>query len=53
MCTNCSLPTPGIPAATRQWRCQRCGTLHDRDELSRSERSDIDVTGLLKALGIE
>lgn len=42
-----------MPAAVRQWRCQRCGALHVRGELSRSERGEIDIAELLKSLGIK
>jgi ribosomal protein L37AE/L43A len=30
ICSTCSLRAPAIPAAVKRWRCQRCGSLHNR-----------------------
>jgi hypothetical protein len=42
-----------VPVAVRKWRCQGCGTLHDRAMQAELERNAEEAAAeLLKALGI-
>jgi hypothetical protein len=33
-----------IPRVVQQWRCVRCGTLHDRGKLERQDRAEPELS---------
>jgi hypothetical protein len=43
-CSNSSLQAPMIPRVVQQWRCVRCGTLHDRGKLERQDRAEPELS---------